>query len=82
MMLAGRSRDGNMPIDQYRARATRSSDDHRAIDQENTHAERRWIPQSSTYPMQDGMEKNTYVKHFVDEHLFFDSACCDKNYQS
>ena len=32
--------------------------------------------------MQDGMEKNTYVKHFVDEHLFFDSACCDKNYQS
>jgi len=27
-------------------------------------------------------KKNTYVKHFVDEHLFFDSACCDKNYQS
>jgi len=82
MMLAGRSRDGNMPIDQYRARAARSSDDHRAIDQQNTHAERRRIPHSSTCSMQDGMEKNTYVKHFVDEHLFFDSACCDKNYQS
>jgi len=56
-MLAGRSRDDNRLIDQYRACAARSSDDHMAIDQENTHAERRWIPQSSTYPMQDGMEK-------------------------
>ena len=57
MMLAGRSRDGNRPIDQYRARATRSSDDHRAIDQENMHAERRRITQSSACSMQDGMEK-------------------------
>jgi hypothetical protein len=24
--------------------------------------------------------KNTHVKHFVDEHLFYDNACCDKNY--
>ena len=81
-MLAGRSRDGNRPIDQYKACAARSSDDHRAIDQQNTHAERRRITHSSTCSMQDGMEKNTHVKHFVDEHLFFDSACCDKNYQS
>jgi hypothetical protein len=56
-MLAGRSRDDNRPIDQYRARVARSSVDHRAIDQENTQAERRWIPHSSTYSMQDGMEK-------------------------
>jgi len=56
-MLSGRSRDDNRPIDQYRARAARSSDDHRAIDQENMHAERRWITQSSTCSMQDGMEK-------------------------
>jgi len=27
-------------------------------------------------------KKNTHVKHFVDEHSFFHSACCDKNYQS
>jgi hypothetical protein len=79
-VLVGRSRDDNMPIGQCKARAKRSSDDHRAIDQENTHAERRRIPQSSTCSMQNGMEKNTHVKHFVDEHLFYDSACCDKNY--
>ena len=80
-MLAGRSRDDNRPIDPYRACATRSSDDHRAIDQQNTHAEWRRIPQSSTCSVQDGMKK-TYVKHFVDGHLCFDSARCDKNYQS
>jgi len=81
-ILTGRSRDDNRPIDQYRARAERSSIDHRAIDQENMHAERRQIPQSSTYSMQDGIETNTYVKHFVDKHLFSESACCDKNNQS